>query len=60
MLNKGLLGDIILSAGYDVNGIEVLTILLMGAIPAKCPPAKVGDYEADGISDLMVKFDRNN
>ncbi len=47
-----------LPGGYDVNDIELATVLLMGSIPAKSAPSKVGDYDADGIFDLMVKFDR--
>lgn len=44
--------------GYDVNNIDVSTVLLNGIIPAEDHPTGVGDYDGDGIPDLMVKFDR--
>jgi hypothetical protein len=48
-----------LPEGYDVNDIDVSTIYLVDAIPVDTSaPATVGDYDSDGISDLMVKFDR--
>lgn len=48
---------------YDVNNIVVSTIILktpsgdVSVYPNA--PATVGDYDSDGISDLMVKFDRS-
>nr|QNO48585.1 Tol-Pal system protein TolB [Methanosarcinales archaeon ANME-2c ERB4] len=47
----------------DVNNINVPTIILTtpsgDAVPVDPnAPATVGDYDLDGISDLMVKFDR--
>jgi hypothetical protein len=48
-----------LPEGYDVNDIDVSTIYLVDTIPVDTSaPATVGDYDSDGISDLMVKFDR--
>jgi len=47
-----------LPLGYDVNDIDVGTLFLNGAILAEPKPIEVGDYDGDGISDLMVKFDR--
>jgi len=47
-----------LPEGYDVNGINVSTILLNGTVPAELHPTEVGDYDGDGVPDLMVKFDR--
>lgn len=44
--------------GYDVADIGVSTLTLEDTIPAEDHPAGVGDYDADGIPDLMVKFDR--
>lgn len=48
---------------YDVNNIVVPTVLLKtpsGDIPVDPnSPATVGDYDGDGISDLIVKFDRS-
>ena len=48
-----------LPEGYDVNDIDVSTIYLVDTILVDTSaPATVGDYDSDGISDLMVKFDR--
>jgi hypothetical protein len=44
--------------GYDVEDIDISTVLLNGIVPALYHPTSVGDYDNDGISDLMVKFDR--
>ncbi len=51
-----------LPEGYDINDINVSTIKLKpGEIPAdSTAPATFGDYDGDGISDLMVKFNRAN
>lgn len=42
----------------DPAEIDVSTILLNGAIPAEPAPTAIGDYDSDGMPDLMVKFDR--
>jgi len=47
-----------LPEGYDVNDIDVSTILLNDTITAEMHPAGIGDEDDDGIPDLMVKFDR--
>lgn len=47
-----------LPEGYDVNDIDIGTIMLEDLIPAEDSPTNVGDYDNDGIPDLMVKFDR--
>jgi len=52
-----------LPEGYDVNNIDIETILLMqneGVITlvAESSPTEVGDYDKNGIPDLMVKFNR--
>jgi hypothetical protein len=47
-----------LPGGYDVEDIDVSSILLNGVVPAKSHPSEVGDYDKDGVKDLMVKFDR--
>ena len=47
-----------LPEGFDVNDIDVSTILLNGTVPALEWPYEVGDYNDNGIPDLMVKFDR--
>ncbi len=50
-----------LPAPYDVENIDMGTVSLEVngyTIPAEAGPATVGDYDADGVPDLMVKFDR--
>ena len=47
-----------LPAGQDVRDILVTSILLENAIQAQQSPVDIGDYDRDGIPDLMVKFDR--
>lgn len=49
-----------LPSDYDVNNIAVESVLLDGVIPvATDAPVAVGDYDVDGIPDLMVKFNRD-
>ncbi len=47
-----------LPEGYDTADIDVSTVMLNGAIPAQLHSTKIGDYDADGVFDLMVKFNR--
>ena len=50
-----------LPEGYDVGQIDVATVKLAAGgaeIAAELSPTSVGDYDGDGIADLMVKFDR--
>jgi len=47
-----------LPEGYDVADINVSSIMLDDVIPAEPRPIAIGDYDCDGIPDLMVKFDR--
>ncbi|UCH32442.1 MAG: hypothetical protein JSV05_03430 [Candidatus Bathyarchaeota archaeon] len=47
-----------LPEGYDVNNIDVSTIMLNDTISAELYPTEVGDYDSDGVPDLMVKFSR--
>jgi hypothetical protein len=47
-----------LPEGYDVGQIDVSSIILNGTVPALAKPAEIGDYDGDGMLDLMVKFDR--
>lgn len=48
-----------LPEGYDVANIDVSSIQLNGTVPVDpTAPTAIGDYDNDGISDLMVKFDR--
>jgi hypothetical protein len=62
-LNLGSQGKVVtvyieLPRGYSVRGIEVSSIRLNGTVPALAKPTAIGDYDKDGIPDLMVKFDR--
>jgi hypothetical protein len=47
-----------LPTGYDVSQIDTSIIRLNNIVPALAKPTKIGDYDKDGITDLMVKFDR--
>jgi len=48
-----------LPEGYNVNDIDVNSILLNDTIPVDVEaPVNVGDQDLDSILDLMVKFDR--
>ena len=47
-----------LPESYDVSDIDVATVFLDGAIPADSKRWEIGDYDEDGVSDIMVKFDR--
>ena len=45
--------------GYDVADINVSSILLNTTVPVDPnAPTAIGDYDGDGVPDLMVKFDR--
>lgn len=55
---KWVTGYIEFPEGYDINDIDVTTILLNDTIYAESFPVEVGDFDNDGIFDLMVKFDR--
>ncbi|MCK4736228.1 MAG: right-handed parallel beta-helix repeat-containing protein [Methanophagales archaeon] len=47
-----------LPEGYDVSAINVSTVMLNDRVQAETDPTEIGDYDEDGIPDLMVKFDR--
>jgi len=49
-----------LPEGFDVNEIDVSSIRLNGTIPALSWATSIGDYNNNGIPDLMVKFDRRS
>lgn len=49
-----------LPEGYDVNKIDVSSILLNDTVRAIVKPTEIGDYDDDGIPDLMVKFNRSS
>ena len=44
--------------GHDVSEIDVSSLKLQNAPNAEIHPSEVGDYDNDGIPDLMIKFDR--
>jgi hypothetical protein len=48
-----------LPEGYNVSDINISSILLNGTIPVDMnAPTAIGDYDDDGVPDLMVKFNR--
>jgi len=49
-----------LPEGYDVEKTDISTVMLNGIVPALAHPTEIGDYDGDGITDLMVKFDRSD
>ena len=49
-----------LPEGYDVNNIDISTVRLNDEILAESHPTEIGDYDTDGIPDLMVKFSRRD
>jgi hypothetical protein len=48
-----------LPSGYNVADIPISTIRLNGTVSAEPRPCAIGDYDNDGIPDLMVKFSRS-
>ena len=61
---KWITAYIELAEGYNVSDIDRATILLNDTIPVdpfwvdRSLESVIGDYDEDGIPDLMVKFDR--
>jgi len=49
-----------LPKGYDVKDINVSSIALNNTILAEMRPTGFGDEDGDGITNLMVKFDRGD
>jgi len=47
-----------LPLGYDVNEIDISSVMLNATITALAEPTQIDDYDSDDIPDLMVKFDR--
>jgi len=43
---------------YDPADINIDSIMMNGIISAQARPFEIGDYDGDGIEDLMVKFKR--
>lgn len=48
-----------LPEGFDVNKVDISSVLLNNTIQALSEPAELGDYDNDAIHDLMVKFARD-
>ncbi len=44
--------------GHDVSEIDFSSLKLQNSIDVEGQPTESGDYDNDGIPDLMVKFDR--
>ncbi len=57
---KWITAYIELSKGYDARDINASSILLNDTVPAVTHPICIGDEDCDGISDLMVKFNRTD
>jgi hypothetical protein len=55
---KWITAYIELPEGYDVNDIDISTVLLNDAVSAESQPTEIGDYDSDSVADLMLKFDR--
>jgi len=47
-----------LPQGFDVCQIDISSVRLNDTTPALTKPTAIGDYDTDGIPDLMVKFSR--
>lgn len=47
-----------LPEGFGVNQIDISSIMLNDLVTALSKPTEIGDYDKDGVPDLMVKFDR--
>jgi hypothetical protein len=45
--------------GCDVADVDIASVMLNGSVHAEESPSSIGDYDSDGLPDLMVKFDRS-
>jgi len=43
---------------YDVSEIDIGSLMLQKSLNAEWQPSEIGDYDSNGIPDLMVKFNR--
>jgi hypothetical protein len=43
---------------YDAGDVDVATVVLNGVLHAETSPTSVGDEDADGVPDRMLKFSR--
>ena len=48
-----------LPEGFDVGQIDISSILLNDSDLPLPKPNEIGDYDGDGIPDLMIKFERD-
>ena len=46
-------------SGFDPAMIDISTVRLAGSVPADAKPAALGDHNANGLPDLMIKFSRD-
>lgn len=44
---------------YNVQNIDVSSILLNDTLPCEASPTQIGDFDQDEVDDLLVKFNRN-
>jgi len=44
--------------GFDVNDVNVSSVMLNSTVRAELAPATIGDYDNDATADLMAKFNR--
>jgi PKD repeat protein len=56
---KWITAYIELPGEYDVSKIDISTVKLNDIVFAESSPIGIGDYDSDGIPDLMAKFDRS-
>lgn len=57
---KWITAYIELPEGYDVNDIDISTIMLNNTVSVDLDaPSAIGDYDNDSTPDLMVKFSRS-
>jgi hypothetical protein len=47
-----------LPLGFDISQIDLNSVRLEGVVPAQLSPMSIGDYNDNGIPDIMIKFDR--
>lgn len=55
---KWITAYIELPSGHDVADINVSSIMLNATVSAERTPTSVGDYDGDGVPELIAKFDR--
>ncbi|MEW6592728.1 MAG: Ig-like domain-containing protein [Candidatus Hadarchaeota archaeon] len=56
---KWITAYIELPAGYSVGDINVGSLKLNGTVQVEASPIAIGDYNGNGVPDLMVKFSRS-